>query len=496
MKKKLSFVLALLILSSSVISCSNNSAEDTSKETEAAVVSPVADESAVAEETAPEIADDLPEVNFDGSEFMIYNTNASTNTWFMTTYVDFEEDSAEALESSIYHRNAIVEERFGVVINETYSENSELTTHLTAGGDGVDFMLLTGANAASLMTKKMLYDIGSLENINLEKPYWDQNFVKYLSLVGKYYLGIGDFMTTHIDETMAMFFNKKIVEDYALESPYEIVDNYQWTYDKMYELGKNVLTDSNGDGVYNDSDKYALISHTGVMYPFLIFGSGETYVKKDENDIPSTAYYNERFVNSFENLLAVVHSEGDTFAYDARVSPNNSGLGDRVQEVMFANNQGLFWIECVSWSKALREMEADFGIIPSPMFNEEQAKYYNYVSSNLYGQCIPVTLVGDDLYRTTVIVEALNSSSEGVVNAYYDISLKGKHYRDEESGRMLDIIFSNRIYDISVTFAVASIGSSFQTMGAENNTDIASFYKRNDKMFKKLIDNLIESISE
>lgn len=491
MKKKLSFVLALLILSTSVISCSDKSVnnEDTS------VSNPhsITDENTINnEESEKEIIDDLPEINFGDSDFMIYNTNSSANTWYLTTYVDFEEDSADVLESAIYHRNAIVEDRFGIVIKENYSTRDDLTTHLTAGGDGVDMLLINAPSA--FMTKHLLYDLNTLDNIDLDKPYWDQNARVDNSLTGKYFAGIGDFMTTHIDVTACIFFNKSIVTDYNLESPYELIDNYKWTYDKMYEMGKKVISDSDGNGVYNDLDRYALLSHSGMIYPFLIFGSGETYVTKDENDIPYVSYNTEKFVNVFEKILSIVHSEGDTFTYDARVSPSTMGLGDRIQEVMFPNNQALFWIECVSWSKALRDMEADFGIITSPMYNEEQGQYYNFVDGNIYCECIPTTLVGENLNRATIIVEALNSSSSGVVDAYYDISLKGKHYRDEESGRMLDLIFANRIYDISVLFNVSAVTTVLEKMGVDNDTDLASCYKRNNKVAIKLIENIVDNI--
>ncbi len=496
MKKKLSLILALLMISSSVIACSNNNADDTSNAGNSESKNPVADDSATAEENGIEITDDLPEIKFGGAEFMIYNSCPETNTWNTTVYVDFDEDSAEVIPSAIYNRNAQVEERFDVTISETYSSATDINTMLTAGGDGIDLTLLDGSDVVSFMNRGLLYNLNELDNIDLTKPYWDQNAQKYLSLAGKYFEGVGDFMTTHIDETVCMYFNKKLVEDYHLEDPYSLVDDYKWTYDKMHELGVKVLEDSNGDGVRNDLDQFAVISWSGVLYPYFIYGSGETYVDKDENDIPYTSYFNERFIGAFENILRVLHSEGDTFTYDANVITDTKGLGHRIQEVMFPNNQALFWVECVSWARALREMEADFGIITAPMYTEDQGQYYNFCNGNFFGECIPVTLTGDDLNRTTIITEALNSQSSGVLDAYYDISLKGRNSRDEESGRMLDLIFANRVYDVSIVFDVGAINGSFCTMGANNDTDVASYHRRNEKVTSKLIDNLMKNIAE
>ena len=39
-----------------------------------------------------------------------------------------------------------------------------------------------------------------------------------------------------------------------------------------------------------------------------------------------------------------------------------------------------------------------------------------------------------------------------LIPAYYDIALKTKFARNDESGKMLDLIFANRMYDIGHIF--------------------------------------------
>ncbi|MGN1346905.1 MAG: hypothetical protein ACI4V1_08965 [Eubacteriales bacterium] len=499
MKRTLCLILAAWMLALSFVSCSEKNAEqDLAGETTSSA--PSAEGSVTEEETESAIKDDLPEMNFDGHTYTIYNTNSEANTWFTTTFVDFEEDSGEPIPSAIYNRNLAVEDRFNVVINEIYQTAAEVKQIIQAGsGDDMDLILLDGSDTISYITQKLIYDLNTLDYLDLNKPYWDQNSREYLTLGGKYYEGVGDFMTTHIDETICMYFNKGLITDYNLENPYELIDNMKWTYDKMHEMGINACNDADGNGVLNDHDSYALMSWSGVLYPFLIYGSGESYITKDENDAPVPSFYNDRFVAVFEKILDVCHSEGDTFLYDANIKANTMGLASnhRVQEIMFPNNQVLFWVECVSWARALREMETDFGIITAPMYNEEQGRYYNYCNGNYYGMCVPVTLVGDSLDRACIILEALTShSTSTVLEAYYNVSLQSKYSRDEESGRMLDLIFSNRIFDVSIVFDVASINGSLYDMAAKNNKDIASYYNRTKKMTEKSIQKIMDSILE
>ena len=488
MKKTLCLILAALMLSSSFAACSDNKAENTPNDPSAA---PIAGETAASagtvEETESAISDDLPEVTFGGADYVIYNSNADTNTWFTTTYVTYEEDTGDTIPSAIFYRNLAVEDRFDVAISEMYSPAGDIKSVIQAGsGEGMDMLLLDGSDAISFIQQKFVYDLNTLDNLNLDKPYWDQNAREYLSLGGRLYSGIGDFMTTHIDETVCMYFNKGLISNHQLENPYELVDNFKWTYDKLNEMGAKV------------SNSWALMSWRGVLYPFLVYGSGESYMKKDETDTPYLSFYSDRFVSAFEQITAIAHSNGDTFTYDADQMSNTKGLSNnhRVQEIMFPNNQVLFWVECVSWARALREMETDFGIITAPMFEETQQKYYNYCNGNFYSIHLPVTLVGDTLNRSTIITEALNShSTNTVLKAYYDVSLSTKYSRDEETGRMLDLIFDNLVYDVAIVYDMASVNSSLYTMASENKTDISSYYKKNQKSMKKQIENMMKKIT-
>ena len=453
-KRLFSLLLAALLLLPVMASCSDNSAE---KETEAGTAAPSAgDTTAVEEESTKTIQDDLPNVTYDGHEFVIYNTNSEANTWYTTPFVSFEEDSAEAIPSAVFNRNLMVEERFDVSIVESLQTTDQVTQSIQASTGDFDITLITGNYTISMAQSGYLMDLNKLNYLDFSKPYWDNKAAEQLTIGGKLYMGVGDFMTTHIDETIVMFFNKSLVEKYSLENPYTIINNMQWTYDKMAELGKTASQDVDGNGVYDDNDNYALISWSGVLYPYLIYGSGECYVTKDENDVPSITFFNDRFISAYEKIISICHGDGDTFLYDANLKSNTKGLSNnhRVQEIMFPNNQVLFWVECVSWSKALREMDADFGIIPAPMLDEEQGQYYNYVNSNFYAPSIPTSV--SDIDRTCVILEALNSmSTDTVLKAYYDITLKTKYSRDEESSAMLDIIFNNRLYDTSVVYQIA-----------------------------------------
>ena len=311
------------------------------------------------------------------------------------------------------------------------------------------------------------------------------------------FICFGDFLTTPIDETICTFFNKNIIENHQLDDPYTLVREGKWTVDKLGEMGLTACQDVNGDGVYDDNDDYGLLSWRGVLYCYLIYGSGSTITKKNTDDVPEFTFNSEQFVNAFEKIVNICHANGDTFLYDADIKNNTKGLSSnhRVQEIMFPGNQSLFWVECISWSKALRDMEANFGILPCPKYDETQDQYYNYNNGNFFGISVPSTV--SDQNRTSIILEALNSmSTKTVRSAYYDTMLKTKYSRDEESADMVDIVLDTQVYDCAVVFGIGNAKTNIYTMASKNDSDLASFYQKQSGTLNTNIEKIIADMAK
>ena len=94
------------------------------------------------------------------------------------------------------------------------------------------------------------------------------------------------------------------------------------------------------------------------------------------------------------------------------------------------------------------------------------------------------------LDMTGASLEALNCESANyVVPAYYEIALKTKYSRDEESAAMLDLIFKNRVVDLGDTVLCGTIRDGFiAQMFKSNKRDIASQVAKKEKTIQKLFD--------
>lgn len=488
-QKLLAIFLALLMASTGLVGCGQGASEETQTQENTDISTT---ETETEEET--KVSDDLPESDFEGYAFNIFNSNPESNNWFTTVHVTAEEDSGDSVPSAIFNRNLLVEDRLNIQIVETEQTTDQIKNTIVAGDGSFDMSLMQGSAVLTQAQSGYLMDLHELPYQNFDKPYWDHNAVEQLSICGKLYMGVGDFLTTQIDETCCMFFNKGLIDNHGLDDPYELVNEGKWTLDKMAEMASVAHNDADGNGTFDDNDEYGLMSWRGVYYMFLLNGAGQTLITKDEKDIPAFTFYNENFVSAYEKILNITHGSGEGLYYDAEMKTNTKGLSNnhRVQEIMFPNDQVLFWVECISWAKALRDMDTNFGILPAPKYDEEQTQYYSCNNGNFFGMSIPVSV--SDVDRTSIILEALQSASTDTVRAaYYETTLKTKLTRDEKSAVMVDLIFDTTTYDCSTVYGLGSVKTNIYQKASNNDTDLASFWEKQqtslDTTIQKIVTN-------
>jgi len=175
-----------------------------------------------------------------------------------------------------------------------------------------------------------------------------------------------------------------------------------------------------------------------------------------------------------------------------------SNTDDGYYTQLFETGHGMFFWMRLDEVTNMRNGDTDFGILPTPKYEEAQEKYYSFVSQHTTGlMSIPITVAGDKLDELGLILEALAAESHyTLIPEYIELSLKTKHARDQESGEMLDIIINNRIFDPMTIYNFSSYGDTFQGYGPNNTTEIASDIQRQSKGINKMIDKLVSRLIE
>jgi len=493
--------LAALMLASSLASCSEKAAEETQPtatdtQAEPAGVQETTSDTAGAETTDGLIGIDIgynwkegvDQNNYDGYTFTILN--GCTASWYSYTNIMVEETTGEPVNDGIYERTQRTNEFLNVEIAEHQVSDSaaELRNTVKGGTDDFGVALCTLIGDFAIAMEGNVYDLNTLEGLHLDQAWWDQNANSDLAINNKLYFTTGSFDTTRFDSIRALYFNQQLIKDYGLTDPYEMVDNNEWTIDNFAAMLEAGVHDADGDGLWTDKDKYGWITYNEIGIDMLTRGCGVNYIDKDAdtgNLMDGTQ--GEKLIDVYGKIYNMYWSGNNVFDIrQSRYTPYLRGKGDRIIQELFMENATIFYSECMAWTRELRNMETDFGIVPPPKYDQEQDRYYSIIL-NPFMQMIPVTV--EDVNRNANILDVLNAAShDTVMEGYVNITLQGKSTRDEDTVRMLRLVFDDLSYNLH--FANITIRSTVVDGIAKGNENITSSLKRSSKALGKAFDKL------
>lgn len=452
-------MLALLI---SLESCGGEEAKaDITSETAAAETT--AEVTTKPEYTAPMITD------FDGYEFRIA-VNANRN---VDHHVKFtEKQNGEIINDAVWARNIKISEEYNIQITGTADKDnrvhSTLKTAVLAGEDYCDVGSISIREHFPLAKEGCLIDVNTLDGIGLSQPWWDQALLENFNVSGHNYTITGDISTSDDLLMLIMIYNHKLYENYGFENPYHMVLDGKWTFDRFWEMAQVGSVDLDGDGKMTDKDQWGVISEIEAWYYFST-GSGLKPLKHTPEVGLAYTLDEQKSLDIIDKTKQLVFNDGITlFADDGKYKSPIGTVFDGV-EAMFMANQGLFYTGLFNDVTRYRNMETDYGILPTPKYSEEQEKYYNLVTFHADFFVFPITLTKPE--RSALITDALSYESMLSLNPYfYDLFLNEKLARDEESKLMIDIILKSKTYDLDWTAQISQLGTIMSTI-AKNRED-------------------------
>ena len=459
-KKKLTLLILFLILTASLsfaAGCGGGTSGGIDKANSPADP-PETETAETAASSVKYVADYLPDKTFGGYEFRM--VILARGQFDFITEADVEEETGDTVYDAIYKRNRQIEEKYDIKFKQsTVSEYPALTSTFkkstAAGSDDFDLCMIISRDAWAQALTGTIVPVNKLPYLDISQPWYAHDVNSEITIDGKLYFAYSDECLNMFEQTLSVLFNKKLIEDFALDNVYNLVKENKWTIDKFFEMSKGIVADLDGDGVMADTDRYGILSQNDLLYPCFWVSSGIKTVSKDADDLLVFTGDSEKLYGVLEKVYQNIHG-GEKLFFDAFsdkiTSYQNQGGDDarRVSGMQFQDNLGLFYVACVGMIPTLRSMETDFGILPFPKHDETQEKYYSRVIDG-WISCVPNT--APDLERTSIIMEALAvESRNNTIPAYFETALRTKHTRDDESQDMLDIIHANRTMDLGDTF--------------------------------------------
>ena len=495
--KKLSLILAALLLVSSIASCSDAHADSgNAAATTAQSAQTEAETSAL--DARKSISDNLPEANFDGETFRLY---ASTEKRAQKFYA--EASNGDVINDAIYNAILTTEQRFNTDIvcilsdlggNEDVTHNDAIRKAVQAEEDICDVAENHDSLSGSAAIEGMYTNLRNLERLDFSQPWWAPNAVESLTYMEQLYLGSSAMSITGFNQTRVIFFNKDLLNRYNMEEPYETVFAGEWYLDTLINQTKDVYEDLNGNSTKDKEDFYGYIAGAPI-YCYLESYGIPTIIK--EEDSLTTGVNNARTITMVEKLYNLLYESDGAMIY-------RKGQDDDHNVALFGNNQSLYAFgEIGNAVDYLRHTEVNYGIIPTPKLDELQEDYLAAYTDRFF--VVPRTLPTDRYEFVGTIIEAM--SAEGyrqIFPAYYEIALKQKFTFDNESMQVLDLINDCRILDFAFVYCAdinglingllspdqspsSNFASKYASQEKSINAKLKNVYKAFEKMYEDAV---------
>lgn len=478
-KKLLAAALAAVTLSATLLSCGEPNTPATTTEPPA-----TSDTTEVTE------AEFVPTGEKYGGEFTILVSGKTPNSNFAFKTFDETDTDRSTLDEAVYRRMKTVEELYGIkfnIIEDMGGENqayTKLLTAATAANNDYDAAVVAAYDAVPLASASALCELGGVETIHLDKDRWDQRANEDLKIRGLMYFSTGDIDFWDDMQQNVVAFNKQVKRDLNIEDNfYEVVEDGKWTLDKLAEYAKLATEDLNSDSVMDMSDKFGIITWDDSIYA-VFEGSGERVVTAAaDGSLELTLTGSERIVDVLSKYTDICFG-GDAINYQR--SPNTSQQAIE----MFSGNRALFILGRLQSLDNYRNMDTDYGILPYPKYEEAQSDYHTAASPyHMTFFCIPASAA--DPEKSGAVLDALAYyGSELLTPAYYEKTLTGQYFRDEDSAATLELMASTRAYDIGLYVQPANINKQLIFLFREGSKSFASTFDSYADAAKKALETL------
>ena len=491
MKKNLiSLSLTTVLVVSCFAACGETKVSDETVKT--AETLSEGDVTAAEEDTPVLFTSSISYPDLEGETLKVYTSN-HINGWTNNTIINHsDEEDGEVVNDALFARDRFVEEKLNIKLEYTIegtgntgTQLSKLQKSITSGDDMADLIILDHAViCAGLAMKGMIYPLNHIDTIDLSAGYWMPELNDRCRIGNSLYFASCAISPRYYSSVYVTGINRDIAADMGLEDVYEVVKSGRWTFDKMIEMAKKGARDLDGDTDVDTKDQIGLMYGSlegyvlGAGMSFLENRDGKLYCMFDDSDLIN---YMEHCIEGFQEFGVF-----------------NEGRNDIDWDGVIRGGRCLFWNPCTSDLTELRDLEYDYGILPQPKRDEAQDGYIGFSQPWInVTPMIPVTV--EKLSDAGVLTDAMAAYGYDYIRpAVFDNVIMLKGTRDDQSAQIVDLIFQNITFDLSIDIGLSSINQivskSFATQLGKQS--VSSLWAAQKDKINSQIQSLMDSFAE
>lgn len=388
---------------------------------------------------------DLSNEQYGGASVKIASTKSNT--------IIPDETVSATMSQELQRRNTYVEELLNVSISSVQADSQtmldEMKAAVRAGAYYADLVEFPQSDISTFGAAGVLMNLQALPGLQIDAEYFNPTGTS-AGTGGDMVYALTGYASLNPDALSAVFFNKGLMEQLQMESPYALVDQGEWTMDKYLEYTAALTA---LEGGYHS---YAAQNTATYLPDLLFFSGGQRLIQSTRGSYPYINFNAADTLDLFAKMTAIVYDENAFGSAVAGISAFNEG-------------NTLFLIDRLDVMPIIANSSVEWGVLPLPKYSAAQETYASlaYYEDALFFGVVPTV---SDVQKASDVLMALNITSYGLTP---DAQVKNSAYlylRDNDSIRMLDIVLKNAVYDFAYTFANSNNAIPSITFSAVRNT--------------------------
>ncbi len=512
MKKVLLLLLACLFLVPTVASCSGKNGNKTPTDTKVGENVTATETEVETDEWGREVEDtdfDVTNLDFEDETLTVLCAGVDETSYWALDPGLYKEPT-DALEMALYRRNLQIEEDLGMKLAVVYKSGDQTNSPLNqavendakAGTGEFDIVVNYAAYAVVENLRPYYIDLlnASTPYLQLDKPWYNQNFVENTQAFGHLYYIVGDYNLCTYNRLMATYVNRTlclaegITDGIDADDLYDLALDGDWTYEVLFEYA-NIYHDSNGDGNKDAGDIYGLLSNAnceaydGFLYAFNI----DLTTTNDDGTHAWNVAGNEKMSTAADMVINLYRQNGVWLIAKTAGAETTSAQ----QYKMFAEGHALFDIDVIyryaAQNKAFRAMEDKYGLLPLPKYDSEQEEYGSGVQdSHSFTSIIKSSDEKRNQMRCAYLEYANYLSYQDSRPYYFERILKAQYLGTLKSAQVFDLILEHADFDFGeqYSFALESAKGKVWRGVLKNETTVTSAWETYKDTLNQALSNL------
>lgn len=361
------------------------------------------------------------------------------------------EGAQNQVAQALWARDIRMEDHYGISFSYRPVENSNkavedmrIAATNQDKSNSVHAFITSAMRLMNLSASGYTQNLNAVENLDLNRRWWNQSLRETLNLGGSLYCSAGPYSEFYYHAAICLAYNKQIAADHGISGLYDLVDSGDWTLEKMREFCTEYdVTQDVGDPGMNEEDFYSVSAFNGIMYGLFAGAGGNFSTINDEGRLVCnlTKSEDEALVSRLADIF-----RADTTTYYGNYEPSAN---------VFTSNHALFLYTSTGYiNDYLPSSRVDYGILPLPKKDEMQTDYVTcaWPSSN-YCVSIPYGLDEENRQFAGLMLGAYCFLSYEIVRPVkYDRVLQAQVATDTDTQRMLDLLFDTLYFDLNLVF--------------------------------------------